>query len=83
MDRATLEILFANGPMIRQTLEKDPSGTKMLGRGLFEKDLESQGFTKSELRKLVDQEILARTTVRYQGGWRNTYVLLPSKEVQI
>lgn len=58
-----------NGNMVSQ------KEGQVLGRGIFEKELEFQGFTKSELRKLVSKRTLELVTTRFQGGWRNTYVL--------
>jgi hypothetical protein len=52
----------------------------IIGRGLFESQLEQLGYAKKELKKLVESGALDLKTTRYQGGWRNTYVLLPSQE---
>lgn len=79
-DLEGLRILYRGAPMVRESLETDPAGYKMLGRGIFEKDLEECGYTKKELRKLCDQGILKKTTTVFRGAWRNTYVLLQSEE---
>lgn len=48
---------------------------KIVGKGVFEKDLEAQGFEKRELKKLCQASVLKKVTTRFNGGWRNTYVL--------
>lgn len=78
-----LRVLFSGGFEVRQTLEKNPSGKVILGKGIFEKHLEDSGFPKSELRKLVKQGILLKVTTRYQDSWRNTYVLPTDKQESI
>jgi hypothetical protein len=65
-----LKFLFNQGVPIRQI-----DGV-IMGNGLFEKDLEEQGFTKKELRKLCDRGMLRKVITKFQGGWRNTYVLI-------
>lgn len=51
-----------------------PDG-KCVGKGVFEKALEEQGFEKSELKKLCKASVLKRVTTRHQNSWRTTYVL--------
>ena len=67
-DLKKLGFLFAHGTMVK-------SGDVELGKGVFEKDLERWGYSKKQLGKLVASGVLTKTTTRYQGGWRNTYVL--------
>lgn len=47
----------------------------IIGRGFFESDLVKMGFTKRELKALCEERMLEKVTTRFQGGWRNTYVL--------
>lgn len=76
--------VFANGVPIRgvPTYKKGLMGLfnktqdgEIIGRGVFEKDLERVGFDKRGLKQLVKEGILQRVTTQYQGGWRTTYVL--------
>lgn len=54
----------------------------IIGKGVFETVLVDQGFSKSELRRLVAVSILKRVTTIHNGGWRTTYVL-PTREAKI
>ena len=73
-----LRPIFANGPIITRT---EGAKTIHIGRGLFETDLVGLlGFDKRKLKILAHQGVLMRTTTRYKGGWRNTYVLIDSKD---
>lgn len=48
---------------------------EVMGKGLFEIDLERAGFVKKDLKALVTMGVIRQTTTRWKGGWRNTYVL--------
>lgn len=73
-----LRPIFANGPIITKT---EGVKTIHLGRGLFETDLVGLlGFDKRQLKSLAHAGVLLKTTTRYKGGWRNTYVLIDSQD---
>jgi hypothetical protein len=47
------------------------------GRGLYETDLEQNGFKKKYLEELTTEGAIQKVTTVYQNtGWRNTYVLV-------
>lgn len=60
---------------------KGPNG-EIMGKGMFEKDLERFGFKKKKLREFTDKGLFKLITTRYQGGWRNTYVLMPEAKTE-
>lgn len=47
----------------------------IIGKGMYERDLEEQGFSKRLLRRFVEKLVLRRVMLTHQGGWRNAYVL--------
>lgn len=81
LSASDIALIFEGAPLVRQTLEKNPSGAKMLGRGHFEAFLVRAGVSKRELKQLVSQGVLTKVTTTHNGGWRNTYVL-PLPEVK-
>lgn len=61
---------------------KDLSGI-VVGKGLFETDLENLGFKKKKLREYVAKGLFKLVTTNYRGAWRNTYVLPKTNEGEI
>jgi hypothetical protein len=84
LTRLDLEQVFKDGAPVRgcptgvfnekgELIQRKPGA--IIGRGFFESDLTQMGLTKRELRKLVEERMLEKVTVRHNGAWRNTYVL--------
>jgi hypothetical protein len=61
--------------LYRMAFEVNDANGSLVGFGMFETELECQGFTKSKLKKYTEQGLFRKMLTRYQGGWRNTYVL--------
>jgi hypothetical protein len=91
MDTLSSELtaVFASGMEITKTVKYpklDGNGVVILGaweekkvvlgRGLLETQLKDLGYEKRELKKFAHMGMLKKVTVRVQGGWRNTYVLV-------
>lgn len=56
---------------------------KPIGKGMFEADLVANGFEKRYLKHLVAASVLKKVTTKWQGGWRNTYVMPLPPEVKL
>lgn len=85
MTREELKLVFEKGAPLRgapEIIEKDANGKPLkfkpgpvIGKAFFESDLEQMGLLKRELKKLAKEGVIKKTTVRFEGGWRNTYFL--------
>jgi hypothetical protein len=60
--------VFKTGAPVRSAKEH-----RLVGLGFFEVDLIEMGFTKRELKKLVEEDRLRQCTTTHDNAWRTTY----------